>query len=217
MPSSSGYTPSRGLLLEQGDRIDVYPARNALQAPERQVALASLQAAHVRAVHTQDLSKSLLAETQCFSVWARRLRPTVRCRSPSTSGKVPPCYLTVYRPISSIIEELGRAKREEIVMATHVVSGDQYREVDRRMNEIKRQLNQPGGSPLDPDVVARGLQLIIEGPTARPAGYTTPAMRPPRSWGQPVTGSRRSSASSASGCSPMRPPSSPQCRSRGKH
>jgi hypothetical protein len=60
-------------------------------------------------------------------------------------------------------------------MATHVVSGDQYREVDRRMSEIKRQLNQPGGSPLDPDVVARKLQLIIEGPTAGPTGSTTPA------------------------------------------
>jgi hypothetical protein len=60
-------------------------------------------------------------------------------------------------------------------MATHVVSGDQYREVDRRMNEIKRQLNQPGGSPLDPDVVARRLQLIIEGPTAAPDGSTTSA------------------------------------------
>src|ERR1700730_14686475 len=59
-------------------------------------------------------------------------------------------------------------------MATHVVSGDQYREVDRRMSEIKRQLNQPGGSPLDPDMVARRLQLIIEGPSAAPTGSTTP-------------------------------------------
>lgn len=59
-------------------------------------------------------------------------------------------------------------------MATHVVSGDQYREVDRRMNEIKRQLNQPSGSPLDPDVVARMLQLIIERPSAAPTGSTTP-------------------------------------------
>jgi hypothetical protein len=59
-------------------------------------------------------------------------------------------------------------------MATHVVTGDQYREIDRRMSEIKRQLNQPGGSPLDPDVVARRLQLIIEGHTAAPAGSTTP-------------------------------------------
>src|ERR1700730_16860141 len=58
-------------------------------------------------------------------------------------------------------------------MATHVVSGDQYREVDRTMSEIKRQLNQPGGSPLDPDVVARRLQLIIDGPTAAPTGSTT--------------------------------------------
>src|SRR5947209_1087242 len=59
-------------------------------------------------------------------------------------------------------------------MATYVVSGDQYREVDRRMNEIKRQLNQPGGSPLDPDTVARMLQLIMERPTAAPTGSTTP-------------------------------------------
>jgi hypothetical protein len=59
-------------------------------------------------------------------------------------------------------------------MATYVVTGDQYREVDRRMNEIKRQLNQPGGSPLDPDLVARRLQLIVEVPTAAPTGSTTP-------------------------------------------
>jgi hypothetical protein len=59
-------------------------------------------------------------------------------------------------------------------MATYVVTGDQYREVDRRMNEIKRQLNQPGGSPLDPDTVARMLQLIIERPSAAPTGSTTP-------------------------------------------
>jgi hypothetical protein len=59
-------------------------------------------------------------------------------------------------------------------MAPYVVSGDQYREIDRRMSEIKRQLNQPGGSPLDPDVVARRLQRIVEGPTAAPTGSTTP-------------------------------------------
>jgi hypothetical protein len=59
-------------------------------------------------------------------------------------------------------------------MAAHVVTGDQYREVDRRMSEIKRQLTQPGGSPLDPDVVARRLQLIIEGPGPAPVGSTVP-------------------------------------------
>jgi hypothetical protein len=42
------------------------------------------------------------------------------------------------------------------------------------MSEIKRQLNQPGGSPLDPDVVALRLQRIVEGPTAAPTGSTTP-------------------------------------------
>jgi hypothetical protein len=49
-------------------------------------------------------------------------------------------------------------------MATkHVVTGDQYRDVDRRMGEIKRQLNQKGGSPLDPSGVLAMLQHIIEG------------------------------------------------------
>jgi hypothetical protein len=49
-------------------------------------------------------------------------------------------------------------------MATlHVVTGDQYRTIDRRMREIKRQLDQDGGSPLDPEWVAVELQRIIEG------------------------------------------------------
>ncbi|PIS05326.1 MAG: hypothetical protein COT81_01745 [Candidatus Buchananbacteria bacterium CG10_big_fil_rev_8_21_14_0_10_42_9] len=50
-------------------------------------------------------------------------------------------------------------------MATqlHVVTGGQYRKIDRRMREIKRQLDQDGGSPLDPDVVAATLQQIVEG------------------------------------------------------
>jgi hypothetical protein len=59
-------------------------------------------------------------------------------------------------------------------MGTYSVTGEQYREIDRRMTEIKRRLNQAGGSPLDPDVVARRLQLILEGRTAVPAGSTTP-------------------------------------------
>jgi hypothetical protein len=41
------------------------------------------------------------------------------------------------------------------------------------MSEIKRQLSRSGGSPLDPDVVKRRLQLIIDGPTAAPTGSTT--------------------------------------------
>lgn len=50
-------------------------------------------------------------------------------------------------------------------MATelHVVTGDQYRVIDRRMGEIKRQLNQDGGSPLDPEAVAYTLQQMVEG------------------------------------------------------
>ena len=48
-------------------------------------------------------------------------------------------------------------------MATlHVVTGDQYRIIDRRMREIKRQLDQDGGSPLDPEWVAGELQRIID-------------------------------------------------------
>lgn len=49
-------------------------------------------------------------------------------------------------------------------MATQkfVVTGEQYRKVDRRMREIKRQLDQENGSPLDPDWVAGKLQEIVE-------------------------------------------------------
>lgn len=52
-------------------------------------------------------------------------------------------------------------------MATlHVVTGDQYRIVDRRMREIMRQLDQKEGSPLEPNKVATVLDVlqgIIEG------------------------------------------------------
>lgn len=50
-------------------------------------------------------------------------------------------------------------------MATelHVVTGDQYRLIDRRMRDIKRQLDQVSGSPLDPEEVACALQKIVEG------------------------------------------------------
>lgn len=43
------------------------------------------------------------------------------------------------------------------------VDGDQDREIDVRMCEIKRQLRQKGGSPLDPAMVLAGLQMIMEG------------------------------------------------------
>lgn len=54
---------------------------------------------------------------------------------------------------------------EVIAMATYVVTGDHYRTIDRRMMEIKRQLNQEGNSPLDPEVIAKGLQYLLEGGT----------------------------------------------------
>ena len=49
----------------------------------------------------------------------------------------------------------------------HVVTGEQYRIVDRRMREIKRQLDQEDGSPLDPDWVSDELQRIVEGQIAQ--------------------------------------------------
>lgn len=49
-------------------------------------------------------------------------------------------------------------------MAAHAVTSDQYRDIDRRMTEIKRQLNQRVGSPLDPDKVLEALQAIIDVP-----------------------------------------------------
>src|SRR3989344_6021927 len=61
-------------------------------------------------------------------------------------------------------------QQRRIVMATqlHVVTGDQYRTIDRRMREIKRQLDQEGGSPFDPEGVAKTLQLILEGEIPSP-------------------------------------------------
>jgi hypothetical protein len=49
-----------------------------------------------------------------------------------------------------------------------VVTGDQYRTVDRRMRDILRQLDQKGGSPLDPECVAQVLQWVCEGMVVNP-------------------------------------------------
>lgn len=48
-------------------------------------------------------------------------------------------------------------------MATHVVDGDQYREIDGVMLEIKRQLRQNGGYPYDPQMLLRVLRGAVEG------------------------------------------------------
>lgn len=48
-------------------------------------------------------------------------------------------------------------------MAGFPVTGDQYRTIDRRMSDIKRQLCVADGSPLDPAQVADALQRIVEG------------------------------------------------------
>lgn len=43
------------------------------------------------------------------------------------------------------------------------VAGDQYRTIDERMCELKRQLNLKDGSPLDPKWLADQLQFLVEG------------------------------------------------------
>ena len=60
-------------------------------------------------------------------------------------------------------------------MATkkHVVTGDRYRTIDRKMREIKRQLDQDNGSPLDPEAVIHALQKIVEGNLAKDTLPTT--------------------------------------------
>jgi hypothetical protein len=54
--------------LEQGERVGVDPGRDALQALERQVALAALDSAHVGAVDAELLGERLLAEALAFPV-----------------------------------------------------------------------------------------------------------------------------------------------------
>lgn len=46
-------------------------------------------------------------------------------------------------------------------------TGNEYRDTDRKMREIKRQLDQDGGSPLDPKEVASLLQDIVDSPVRR--------------------------------------------------
>lgn len=47
--------------------------------------------------------------------------------------------------------------------ALYAVDGDQYRIISRRFREIQRQLDQEGGSPIDPVLLADQLQCLIEG------------------------------------------------------
>jgi hypothetical protein len=57
--------------LEQRQRVEIESAGDALQALERQVALASLDAAHVGAVDAENIGKRLLAESFGFSIGAQ--------------------------------------------------------------------------------------------------------------------------------------------------
>jgi len=55
-------------------------------------------------------------------------------------------------------------QQKEVVMAAKfAVTGDQRDGIDRKMDEIKRQLRLKGGSPLDPERVGIALQGIVEG------------------------------------------------------
>lgn len=54
-------------------------------------------------------------------------------------------------------------KRRVVMAAKYVVTGDQYRTIHRRARELFRQLDQEGGSPLDPDWLACRLQMLVEG------------------------------------------------------
>lgn len=48
-------------------------------------------------------------------------------------------------------------------MAAQAVTGDQYRTIDRRMREIKRQMDQDGGYPFDLFRLEKHLQSAVEG------------------------------------------------------
>lgn len=48
-------------------------------------------------------------------------------------------------------------------MAKYIVAGEQDLSIDKKMWEIKRQIRQNGGSPLDPELVILALQNITEG------------------------------------------------------
>ncbi|MBI1971372.1 MAG: hypothetical protein HYS52_00795 [Candidatus Wildermuthbacteria bacterium] len=48
-------------------------------------------------------------------------------------------------------------------MAGTTVTGDLYRQIDKKLEEIKRQLRQKVGYPFDPMKLQKGLQALIEG------------------------------------------------------
>ncbi|MBI4049235.1 MAG: hypothetical protein HY395_00235 [Candidatus Doudnabacteria bacterium] len=62
--------------------------------------------------------------------------------------------------------------------AKFAVDGDQDREIDVRICEIKRQLRQASGSPLDPAKVAGALQAISEGKFAETPEVGVPVIKP---------------------------------------
>ncbi|MBI4434817.1 hypothetical protein HY635_03330 [Candidatus Uhrbacteria bacterium] len=67
-------------------------------------------------------------------------------------------------------------QKEVVMAAKFAVDGDRYMQIDGRMIEIMRQLRVKGGSPLDPDLVAKALQRIAEGDFS---GITAPGSSVP--------------------------------------
>lgn len=57
--------------LQEIQRVDADAVCDALEAAESQVALAALHAAHVRAMHAEDVREGLLAETERLAVPAQ--------------------------------------------------------------------------------------------------------------------------------------------------
>ena len=64
--------------------------------------------------------------------------------------------------LSPLITGLGAERRIVMAAQKFAVTGDQYRDVSRKIREILRQLDQRGGSSLDPKRVSEKLQEIIE-------------------------------------------------------
>lgn len=60
-------------------------------------------------------------------------------------------------------EQFRSLKRKEIVMASIMVAGEQYYELDGQLSEIKRQLRQSNGYPFNPLQLKAHLQAAIEG------------------------------------------------------
>ncbi len=90
-------------------RVQVDPSGEPLDALERQVALPALDAAHVRAVDTEDIGEGLLAEAAGLPVGPQVQADDALQVSFGHGLNLARCYLTVYRLISSVRVPMGRS------------------------------------------------------------------------------------------------------------